>query len=614
MMNLAPMLRGGLWQYVYLLEYYPSELHVVPTKSFAFGVPPETEEISLGMRKTETKTFGGLVIDDYGIDNAIKISLSGSSVNNDLRLIYRPRGMSSYLTGEQEIFTFKKFLEEIKERGNLKGKCLLYDLSKHSDKAQKQFNGIETFCWKVYPGDLKIKRSKEKPFTYTYSIDFTAIPHATSILIKPKKKPPVIEILTWFDKLMAWLNNLINKIKSAVKFVKNIIKSLKDAIKNIRQKIQMVKDTIKAIVTGSIDFFKGIANDLIDVFNEGIALFHDVTAGVAELGLEIADYACFALLDVQKNIVNAASSFLAIGTKEFYVKESSLTNLKLFQKRQAEIFSGILGKAHYTASKVSMEMKSNDFMRENILPGGRDVDIYLDDNVKYAPPYIEEHTVLGAYSMNGENGDVDSSNNDDNKGENVRTYGAKVFPIEDGESFESIAISEWGDVTKASLLAKVNDASSITELKAKNKDTIIIPVLTPPITNTSNEIIGFSWQRDVYGVDIALDDNGCMHFNKEGTDFELISGKANLAQAILDRLKESVKKRVLQQYYGIIHTIPDGPLGNAYILSSIIQTLQLEPRIKEILSVSFKGAGDALWIEIHYVDIGDNENKLQGVV
>ena len=43
---------------------------------FTFSLPPQSEELTYSQRKTETKTFGGLHVDDYGID-AVKISLSG---------------------------------------------------------------------------------------------------------------------------------------------------------------------------------------------------------------------------------------------------------------------------------------------------------------------------------------------------------------------------------------------------------------------------------------------------------------------------------------------------------------------------------------------------------
>ena len=614
------MLRPDLWRYVYLLEYYPTDSATTPTKSFAFGVPPETEELSLGMRKTETKTFGGMVIDDYGVDNTIRISLSGSSINNDLRLIFRPRGISSYLTGEQEIFTFKRFLEDIKQRDKLGGKCLLYDLSKHSEKANRQFNGLETFCWQVYPGDLRIKRNKDKPFVYTYSIDFTAFPHDSAIVIRPrKKKPPVIEVLTWFDKLMAWLNNMISKITNVMKATLKYIKAAKDLVKNIRQKIQMVKNAIKAIANGFTDLISKTYSAVMELANETLALYHDVTGGVVDLGIEIADYASSAALGMVKELTDLAVSCKAIATPNFYLKEGALHNLNNVENQLSEMISKFEMKGHYVASTVSMELKSTDFMRENILDGDMGADVFLDDNIHNIPSDINsDDESSDTDEIRGDEGthgmSVGSSNNAiDNKEQITKVYGAKACPIEDGESFESIAISEWGDVSKAPLLAKINDASSMAELKTQGKDRIIIPVLTPPATGVDNKIIGFSWQRDDYGVDIALDDKGCMHFNKEGTDFELIGGKDNLAQAILDRLKESVKKRVLQQYYGIISTLPDGPLGNAYILTSIIQTLKMEPRIKDILGVSFKGAGDSLWIEIHYIDIGGNETNFRGL-
>ena len=38
------------------------------TESFTFSMPPKGIEITMSQRTTETKTFGGVFIDDYGID------------------------------------------------------------------------------------------------------------------------------------------------------------------------------------------------------------------------------------------------------------------------------------------------------------------------------------------------------------------------------------------------------------------------------------------------------------------------------------------------------------------------------------------------------------------
>ncbi|QKS93024.1 hypothetical protein [Treponema phagedenis] len=105
-------LREGLWQNVYLIEFYVDN-NTSPSESFAFGVPPESEEFVLTQRKTETKTFGGLVIDDYGHD-ALKITLSGSTVNNELRRMYHTTGRVSMLPAKKKYLGSKHCLKNTK--------------------------------------------------------------------------------------------------------------------------------------------------------------------------------------------------------------------------------------------------------------------------------------------------------------------------------------------------------------------------------------------------------------------------------------------------------------------------------------------------------------------
>ncbi|UTY31736.1 hypothetical protein [Treponema putidum] len=155
----------------------------------------------------------------------------------------------------------------------------------------------------------------------------------------------------------------------------------------------------------------------------------------------------------------------------------------------------------------------------------------------------------------------------------------------------------------------------MSDLISRNGKYVLIPVLKRGEANFENQIIGLSGQRDSYGKDIALDDYGHIVLNESGSDFKFVSGKKNLSQSILMRLQENTSKRVRLQLYGIKTSIPDSEqAGAAYILSSIIQTLNQEPRIKELKGVSFKGEGDVLKIDIDYTDIGGSGNTIKGVI
>ena len=69
---MAKYLNANYWKKAYLLEFYKDN---VLQDAFTFSVPPENEEFSFPQRKSETKTFGGGVVADYGND-FVQINLS----------------------------------------------------------------------------------------------------------------------------------------------------------------------------------------------------------------------------------------------------------------------------------------------------------------------------------------------------------------------------------------------------------------------------------------------------------------------------------------------------------------------------------------------------------
>ncbi len=63
-------LAKDLYKKSYLIEFMNEE-ETESEAVFTFSVPPESEELSYPQRKNETKTFGGLHVDDYGIDAVV---------------------------------------------------------------------------------------------------------------------------------------------------------------------------------------------------------------------------------------------------------------------------------------------------------------------------------------------------------------------------------------------------------------------------------------------------------------------------------------------------------------------------------------------------------------
>ena len=162
----------SLFRKAYMLEFLEND---IPKEVFTFSVAPESEDFDFPQRVTETKTFGGSVFDDYGNDT-IKINLSGSTVNEEKKLIYKGlTKMPQFLTGEKEIFHLQKILEEWGDiEKTPKKKVYLYDLSKMSLIQMAAIAGggaPSRNYWRVAIKGLKIKRAKDKPLTYNYTLE-----------------------------------------------------------------------------------------------------------------------------------------------------------------------------------------------------------------------------------------------------------------------------------------------------------------------------------------------------------------------------------------------------------------------------------------------------------
>ncbi|MGP1458945.1 MAG: InlB B-repeat-containing protein [Treponema sp.] len=231
------------WKKAYMLEFIVKE---EVKDVFTFSVPPESEDFQFPARLTETKTAGGSVFDDFGNDS-YKITLSGSTVNEDKKLIYKGFGkVPQYLTGTQEIFELQKIIKNWNDGKTATGlfcsgvagtdvdkKIYLYDLSKMSalqviaGKASRNY-------WRVFIRELKIKRDKSKPFTFNYTLEMIGV----------EDKPPAKG-----GKLGAF-GEVVDKIQSAmdtIKAVQDWTEGSIEAFNQISSAAQNVTKTYRAM-------------------------------------------------------------------------------------------------------------------------------------------------------------------------------------------------------------------------------------------------------------------------------------------------------------------------------------------------------------------------------
>lgn len=216
---MARIMNLALWQKAYMLEFQSAAAIKTgffgnglnsSSEIFTFALPPESEDFDYKQRVTETKTFGGAVFDDYGNDT-YRIVLSGSTVNNEKKLIYKgTKTLPGYLTGEQEIFKLQETIDKYGQLDHLEDKKVyLYDLSKMTilEIASNSLNARS--WWRVHINSLKIKRSKDKPFTYNYTLEMTAY--------KDDEKHKGISLFPeGFQNFVSGMRDVVDKINAVV--------------------------------------------------------------------------------------------------------------------------------------------------------------------------------------------------------------------------------------------------------------------------------------------------------------------------------------------------------------------------------------------------------------
>jgi len=233
------------WRKAYMLEFLTHDAGTntdTVNEVFTFSVPPESENFDFPQRVTETPTFGGVVIDDYGNDT-VKIRLAGSTVNEEKKLIYRGnKKLPSYYTGEKEIFELQKILEEWGEFNKLPDKKVyLYDLSKMSfiqrkagsssqkdlkikDKELTMESPARNY-WRIAIKKLTIKRAKDRPFTFLYDLE------AIGIVDKDHRMEPLFG--SGFGKVLDALQTGLNVIET----VAGVAEFAADAVDTVTQQV-----------------------------------------------------------------------------------------------------------------------------------------------------------------------------------------------------------------------------------------------------------------------------------------------------------------------------------------------------------------------------------------
>lgn len=209
------------WRKSYMLEFLENG---TVKECFTFAIPPESEDFQFAQRLTETKTFAGSIFEDYGNDT-YKIVLSGSTVNEDKKLIYRGgTQLPLYLTGTEEIFTLQETIRDWNDwSASMAGrerKVYLYDLSK-MNALQIAAGTASRNWWRVFIRDLRIKRDKSNPIAYKYTLEMAAV---------EEKDQTASGILSSYSKTIDSITETAEAIEGAYSVIEGAAQALNEAM------------------------------------------------------------------------------------------------------------------------------------------------------------------------------------------------------------------------------------------------------------------------------------------------------------------------------------------------------------------------------------------------
>lgn len=558
------LLNADYWKKAYLLEF---RLNGGLTDAFTFSVPPESEEFSFPQRKSETKTFGGAVVSDYGND-MVQINLSGSTINQELKLIYKSQLGTATMTGEQEIFYLRDLLKKYGSRDNLQNKeVYLYSLNGGGTKTTHNPK-----WWKIYVGQLDISRNKDKPFCYNYKFSASGVPEVTRKTLFKSFNKLINDWKSAMDSVLLMMNNVADELEEYGATFFSELYGMVVTFKSTIQQFAIAVERYTSLFSGVMDEADNF-NHAVDTVMLGDKVLYSayryyptVTADVWNSSLNV------------KNAADNIYNFCANIDEKTY-SESSWQNVK-------ELFD---------------DSVTNIDIADVYSTLGHQAVLAANSAVEYTSKNLND---LGLAVIPG-----DTENSD----ELIITYGYKVVAITDAESsWDQLAQDYYGDSTLSYILATYNNLP--TDKPLKPGQTILIPNLNYAESKASeNEVYNAPDVKDNYGKDITISNNGDL--GVYNGDVALVSGINNLEQALLNRYSTLLGARIRVETYGIQASIGDALTAtSALIQASVHQTTVEDPRVERIEDISFNGKGDNLIVTVTYVDKNGTQRNIGGII
>jgi hypothetical protein len=590
-------------------------------ESFAFSLPPENIEITMSQRITETKTFGGVFIDDYGHDIG-KIHLAGSTGNGNIKRIYRGKKPETWLTGKEEIYYLRDKIIRYKESDKWKRQetaaiINIYNLSaSYTEDGKNEDENTYVDAWEVILKDFKIIQSKDKPFISNYSIDFTAIriigesnikDGAAPVAITSSQRDAESTIKTANEQNVVGVTKKTDDVKdvSGYKKLLNTIEKFYGISKDVKNSIQKFRNTVSiytgeverylAMVTGSIDNYMEAAAGLVytaaDVYN----VFNRVTLAPAELAERLVNTAKNMRRTIEATIEDIQN--LPDEWSDAYGGSGRSTESEIAAYK--ETFDSLMCEVENKAFRSYTEAVSSANPVAIMVPKTGEFDSPANNDETDIESDITGMTAMSAQKASTASGIIDV----------VVAYGFRRETATSETKLEILAEKYLGDPDKAQVLAIMNGISGDDEINPG--DQIKIPILSENTTARRNFIFGPPNRRDAPGIDIAIKD-GIIQAGPGG-DFELQYDAENINQAINMRLSESIGRRLRLSTYGIrnVAGMKDS-VAIAYLATSIKDTVIQDPRIESVENIRVRGKADMLAVRFDYYTYDGERMMFEG--
>jgi nucleoid-associated protein YgaU len=596
-----------IWKKSYLIEiaYTDKQAEV-----FTFSMPPEGSEITISQRVSETKTFGGLFVDDYGIDVA-KIHLSGTTGNSCFKKIYRGTDTSeTWLDGKEEIYYLRDRIIRYKDQGQSKDcpPVYLYNLGIQGRKDYKSMAGIVD-AWEVILKDFKITQSKDKPFIYNYAIDFTGIRLLGTSTIRTRAEPGLNN--GSIKKL-----NFLQKCLNAIEKWYGISQQVRGAVQNARSAVNWFTAEVERYVTMLTGSFENYIQTVVDAVGIGM----DVYGSFKQITMAPADSALRMIksLKTLRESVEAAIADMKTLPEQWEEKYGKYGKVAEATESEIEAY-----RRYFEETMQDTENTANDQYKRAVSSSNPIILLIFRDEHRGSQLVKDSHDNASSSGSGSDNGGDDSGSNGRTSSGNSENEDQATFPeiilvygymrhITNSETtLEGLAAKYLGDPDKARIIALINGITGDDEIQPG--DQLKIPLLSENSLNSLNQIFGSVNIRDAYGIDIALE-NGILEVGHNG-DFSTKLYHNNMEQAISLRLSESLGNRIRLSTYGIrnVAGVPDA-VATAYLIASVKDTVLQDPRITSMEDVHFQGIGDAMQLEFVYYTYDGVRREYQRVL